>query len=222
MTETTLFRENFFILDDGRVRQFLFVSKDQALLIDTGFPDSHVLEAVRKITDAPVKVLLTHADWDHTGGLADFSDCYLHKADWHLVPDGIQLHPLKEGDTFSCGEYRLEALEIPGHTHGSVAFVDWDKKFLLPGDSVQKDGPIYLFGAHRDLQAYIESLEKLLKIRDRVEMILPCHHDCPIDNSFIEKNLQDAIALQKGELKGVKHPSMPCSVFQGQWTQFLF
>ena len=72
MTETTLLMENFYILDDGRVRQFLMKGDDEALLIDTGFEDSHVYEAVRKITDLPVRVILTHGDVDHTGGLKDF------------------------------------------------------------------------------------------------------------------------------------------------------
>ena len=58
MTETTLLMENFYILDDGRVRQFLITGEDEALLIDTGFEDSHVYEAVRKITDLPVRVVL--------------------------------------------------------------------------------------------------------------------------------------------------------------------
>ena len=54
-----------------------------------------------------------------------------------------------------------------GHTYGSVALIDWEKKLLLPGDTVQKEGPIYMFGLHRNLDLYIESLERLLKIRDR-------------------------------------------------------
>ena len=101
MITSTLFMEHFYILDDGRVRQFLIVGEDQALLIDTGFPDSHVYEAVRKITALPVRVLLTHGDIDHTGGLADFGGCFLHKADWKLVKDpAVHLEPLAEGTHF--------------------------------------------------------------------------------------------------------------------------
>lgn len=36
MTKIQLFAENFYILDDGRVRQFLILGEDEALLIDTG------------------------------------------------------------------------------------------------------------------------------------------------------------------------------------------
>ena len=54
MTQVRLFMENLYILDDGRVRQFLIVGEKEALLVDTGFLDSHVYEAVQSITDLPV------------------------------------------------------------------------------------------------------------------------------------------------------------------------
>lgn len=217
-----LFMDHFYVLDDGRVRQFLIVGEQEALLIDTGFADSRVYERVRKITKLPVTVLMTHADMDHAGGLKDFGACFLHTGDWNLVKEDIQLKALKEGDVFSCGDYRLEVLEIPGHTYGSVAFADWDKKLLLPGDSVQKDGPIYMFGAHRNLDLYIASQKKLCGLADRIETILPCHHPYPISPAYIERNLQDALALKNGELKGVRHPALPCFSYKGTWTEFYY
>ncbi len=220
MIQTKSFREHFYLLEDGdRVRQFLITGEEEALLIDTGFPDSHVADAVRPLTSAPVKVLLTHGDGDHTGGLKDFGSCYLHPGDWDMVRDPVQLSPLREGDVFSCGGYRLEVIEIPGHTPGSVAFFDREHRLLLPGDSVQV-GPTFLFGERRDLPKYIESLRKLLSWQDMVDAILPCHHTCPIDASYIAKNLADAIALEQGQLSGTPHPFMPCHVYQGEWTTF--
>ena len=222
MTETALFMDNFYILDDGRVRQFLIIGEEDALLIDTGFEDSHVYEAVRKITDLPVKVILTHGDGDHAGGLKDFGECYLHKGDWHLIQDGVQLQPLSEGDAFECGGYRFETVEIPGHTYGSVAFFDREKRLLLPGDSVQKAGPIYMFGEHRNLDLYIRSQKKLLALANQVDTIIPCHHEYPIGPEYIGRNLEDAEALKNGELKGEKHPVMPCYSCKGKWTEFYY
>ncbi|WP_294521386.1 MBL fold metallo-hydrolase [uncultured Pseudoflavonifractor sp.] len=222
MTETRKFGENFYILDDGRVRQFLITGPKEALLIDTGFPDSGVYQAVKAITDKPVKVVLTHGDWDHTGGLGQFRECWLHPRDWHLVEGDVTLHPLQDGDVFTCGGYRLEVMEIPGHTYGSVAFFDRERKLLLPGDSVQKGGPIFMFGSHRNLDLYIESLRELRGLSGQVETILPCHHPCPIDFSYVEKNLEDAVALKKGALKGTKHPTLPCVSYRGRWTEFYY
>lgn len=222
MTQAKLFMDQFYILDDGRVREFLIIGEDEALLIDTGFEDSEVAAAVKNITDLPVKIIMTHGDKDHTGGLRDFGSCYLHQGDWHLVNDEIELHPICEGDIFTCGEYCLEAVEIPGHTYGSVAFIDWEKKLMLPGDSVQKKGPIYMFGDHRNLDLYLESQKKLCGLMDRVETIIPCHHEYPISPDWIEKNWKDAIALKNGELPGIRHPFMNCYSYQGRWTEFLY
>lgn len=222
MNGTKQFMDNFYILDDGRVRQFLIVGEKEALLVDTGFEDSGVYESVRAVTELPVRVIMTHGDMDHAGGLKDFGKCYLNEKDWHLISDGTELKPLNEGDVFECGGYRFETIEIPGHTFGSVAFFEREKRLLLPGDSVQKDGPIFMFGDHRSLDLYIESQKKLCALADGIDTILPCHHDYPVTPDYIEKNLKDAVALKNGELSGTKHPFLPCCSYHGNWTEFYF
>lgn len=221
MLQTQALADNLYMLYDGMVRQFLLTAPDKALLLDTGFAGSQVLEAVRGLTDAPVQVLLTHGDPDHAGGLEEFAEAWLHEKDWHLVHGSTRLHPLREGDTFTCGDYRLEVIEIPGHTYGSVAFADWDKGMLFAGDSVQKEGPIYLFGAHRNLGLYIQSQEKLARMAHRFRTVYPCHHACPVTPDYIAKNLEDARALRAGTLTGQPTPGMPCLTYQGQWTAFF-
>lgn len=119
-------QEDLYMLDDGRVRQFALLGCGGAILLDTGFADSEVLAAMRTLTDAPLRVLLTHGDPDHAGGLGDFAEAWLHEKDWHLVHAATKLHPLWEGDVFRCGSWELQVLEIPGHTYGSVAFADFN------------------------------------------------------------------------------------------------
>ncbi len=222
MIEIREYSDHFYILEEERVREFLMVGEKEALLIDTGFADSHVAKAVRQVTSLPVRLLLTHGDKDHIGGLEDFGECYLHEGDWHLIPQGIVLHPLREKQVFRCAGYRLEVVEIPGHTYGSVAFVDWEKRLMLPGDSVQKKGPIYMFGKHRNLDLYIESQKKLCGLMDRIDTILPCHHEYPVTPDWIEKNLADAQDLRDGKFTGTPHPVMNCYSYPGTWTEFYY
>ena len=219
MIQVTEFQEHFYLLDDGRVRQFLFTEPGRALLIDTGFPDSHVLASVRTVTDAPVTVVLTHGDPDHAGGLGDFDGAYLHRGDWALA-GGVPFHPLEEGDTFSCGGYGLEVLEIPGHTAGSVALLDRKKRLLLPGDSVQRHGAVYLFGAHRNSAQYLQSLRKLAELEPEVDTILPCHGDVPLPGAYLRQALADGEALLRDELPAERHPALPCWICHGQGTDF--
>ena len=213
-------QEDLYMLDDGRVRQFLILGSNAALLLDTGFTDSDVLTAVRTVTDAPLQVLLTHGDLDHAGGLGNFEEAWLHEKDWNLVHASTRLHPLREGDTFCCGDWKLQVIEIPGHTYGSVAFADFEKKVLFSGDSVQKGGPIYLFGSHRNLNLYIQSERKLEAMACRFETIYPCHHFCPVTPDYIGKNRQDAEALQAGILPNEPTPGMPCRTYHGRWADF--
>lgn len=213
-------QEDLYMLDDGRVRQFLILGSNAALLLDTGFTDSDVPTAVRTVTDAPLQVLLTHGDLDHAGGLGNFEEAWLHEKDWNLVHASTRLHPLREGDTFCCGDWKLQVIEIPGHTYGSVAFADFEKKVLFSGDSVQKGGPIYLFGSHRNLNLYIQSERKLEAMACRFETIYPCHHFCPVTPDYIGKNRQDAEALQAGILPNEPTPGMPCRTYHGRWTDF--
>lgn len=47
--------------------------------------------------------------------ILDDGRVHLHEADWHLIKGDIRLRPLKEGDLFECGGYRLETIEGEKH-----------------------------------------------------------------------------------------------------------
>lgn len=214
--------EGFYALEDARVRQFLVLGEERALLFDTGFGDTEVLAAVRTLTDLPIDLVLTHGDPDHVGGLGDFTSCRLHPGDWHKITAPVSLTPLAEGDVLRCGRFAFEVIAIPGHTPGSVAFYDRVQKILLPGDSVQQGGPIYMFGPDRDLPRYIQSLEKLAAQIPADVAVFPCHSACPIDASFIARDLADARALRDGKLASEAHPALPCRLYHGEAVDFLY
>ena len=71
--EVTEYAKDLYILDDGQVREFLIIGRNEAILIDTGFPETKIINEVQKLTSFPLKVLLTHGDGDHCGGL-DFKN----------------------------------------------------------------------------------------------------------------------------------------------------
>lgn len=60
---------------------FLIVGKQKALLIDTGFGIRGLREEVRKITDKPVIVAVTHSHFGVVGGSGEFDEVLIHKAD---------------------------------------------------------------------------------------------------------------------------------------------
>lgn len=218
----TEFSPNFYILDDQRVREFLIIGEKEAILIDTGFADTPIMEEIQKLTCFPIKVILTHGDHDHTGGLKYFNSCYFHKADETLIQPACSFHYLKEGEHIDIGQYHFEVIEIPGHTRGSIALFEKERQWLIVGDTVQKEGPIYMFGKHRHLDSYIESLKKLQGYQGAIQWVLPSHHECPISPKYITYCLEEAKRLRDGKLLGTPNDKMPCSVYQGQYVSFYY
>lgn len=60
---------------------YLLCGRERALLIDTGLGVADMGAVVRSLTKLPVLAVLTHAHWDHMGGLNCFSRIAVHKAE---------------------------------------------------------------------------------------------------------------------------------------------
>lgn len=202
--------KNIWAIDQQGVRSFLLVGEDGAILIDTCFGGDLASVCRELCGDKPVTLLTTHADPDHIGGDGQFPAQYLHLADF-LRYEAVSKHsahakPLAEGNTFTAGEFTLEVVYIPGHTPGSVAFLDRKHKFLIAGDTVQ-NGSVFMFGEGRDLRAYLESVKKLEDLRQEgaFDTVYASHGVSRISADI----LPDLIALAQELLAGKGTPVGP-------------
>ena len=68
---------------------YLVQGKDYALLIDTmmGFGNLH--EFCKTLTDKPIKLVNTHAHWDHIGGNFNFEEFYIHHREITLFQESL-------------------------------------------------------------------------------------------------------------------------------------
>ena len=68
---------------------YLVQGKDYALLIDTmmGFGNLH--EFCKTLTDKPIKLVNTHAHWDHIGGNFNFEEFYIHHREIALFQESL-------------------------------------------------------------------------------------------------------------------------------------
>lgn len=87
--------EDTYILSEYRHREethsYLLCGRERALLIDTGLGAADISAAVRALTPLPVSVVLTHAHWDHIGGLARFPARAVHRAERRWLTDTFPL-----------------------------------------------------------------------------------------------------------------------------------
>ena len=103
-----------------------------------------------------------------------------------------------DGQEVDLGNRILELIHIPGHTKGSVAIYDKKSKALFAGDTVQ-DGFVYMFGGHRDTDAYGKSLEKLIARKNDINVYYACHGTLELPNDYPEKMLVDWEKTLAGE-----------------------
>jgi glyoxylase-like metal-dependent hydrolase (beta-lactamase superfamily II) len=91
---------------------------------------------------------------------------------------------INAGDQFDLGDRTLEAVATPGHTHGSMSFLDRHARILFVGDFVYQDTFFVQF-EDSDITEYIQSLENMLARMDEFDKIYPAHGKNPLPNTFL-------------------------------------
>ena len=197
--------ENTWRLEDGGVRFFLLTGTERALLIDSGMNVHDARDIAAGLTDLPLSLLNTHADRDHVGSNAQFERFYMHpaeEANYRRDGRGGEIVPIAGGDVLDLGGRPLEIIELPGHTPGSVAVLDVKHRVLISGDPIQEHGRIFMFGAHRNMDAYIESLERLEARLGDFDEIWPSHADIPIPPDTVGRLRNGARDVLAGRVPG--------------------
>lgn len=205
--------EDTWSIEDGMVRFFLLKGTEKALLIDSGMHVEHVKDLAKDLLkeagafvgkEPVIELLNTHADGDHCFGNKEFDWFYLHEADWpHYEKQfgtGADMRPVKDGDVIDLGDRPLEIIEIPGHTFGSIAILDVNRRALFSGDSVQ-DGKIFLFGEHRDLDMFPAALLKLDAMTDRFDVVYPSHATLKLEADSVGTVFDACEAVFHGEVE---------------------
>ena len=206
MAEVIKINDNTWKIEDGMVRFFLFCGTKKAALIDSGMTVSNTKEIAEGLTDLPIIMVNTHADPDHISGNASFDEVYMSPTEEGNYKDNngaCKIISIREGDVIDLGDRTLKVIDIPGHTPGSVAFLDEKYRVLVSGDSVQ-DGIIFMFGDKRDLNVYIESMKHLLEFDGQYDDIYAMHGSFPVKGELIGKLIEGAKQIQEGKASGTE------------------
>ncbi len=120
-----------------------------------------------------------------------------------------ELQAVKQGDVFDLGGRKLEVVEVPGHTKGSICLLDAANKLVFTGDN--DNSLVWLFLKDcTPLDVYLQSLEKLQARNAEYEKILP-GHGTPLEKDFVG----DQIACVRSILDGSCPAVEPYKSFAG-------
>jgi glyoxylase-like metal-dependent hydrolase (beta-lactamase superfamily II) len=185
---------NIYLIDGGT----------EYALMDVGFLDelNDVLELTRQMgfsLSACKLILATHADVDHTQGLArarEMLKCPVaaHPRSVQALEDGDEIltyaridaqgiqipmprckvdQTIDDGDLIQIGDKTLEVWSTPGHTAGQLSFRMGD--LLFSGDNIFRDGCVGVIDAHHGSNL-VDFLASLNRIRaSDVQFLLPSH-----------------------------------------------
>ena len=197
--------ENTWRIEDDGVRFFLLAGENKALLIDSGMQVHNAKEIAEGLVDLPIELLNTHADMDHVGSNEEFDSFYMNPAEasnyYNTNKKTGTIIPVSDGDIIDLGGREIEIITLPGHTPGSIAALDINNRVLISGDPIQ-DGDIFMFGVQREMHAYLLSLEKLEKYKERFDTIYPSHGTFPVGPELIDALHEGAIRVMNGEVEG--------------------
>lgn len=144
---------------------YIISEDDSVLVIDPGFADQKIIDIIKqgRLEKPKVSILLTHGHADHFMG-ADFiltkfpnSTIYISEKDESYLFDsnkncarmfGLDIvlqaksnvKTIKEGDVITCGKYKLRVVETPGHTPGSIVYIEDSQETVFAGDTLFHGG----------------------------------------------------------------------------------
>jgi glyoxylase-like metal-dependent hydrolase (beta-lactamase superfamily II) len=149
---------------------YLIEGKSKGVLIDTGMGKGDLAGLVKGLTTLPVEVAITHGHGDHVGQISQFDGAviYMSEKDKGFIPKTLDTGKfvwVKDGDRIDLGGGQtLEAIEVPGHSAGSLMFLDRAGKTLAVGDAIGSGMGAWLFiPGTPSLAEYRDTLKRLEK-----------------------------------------------------------
>jgi glyoxylase-like metal-dependent hydrolase (beta-lactamase superfamily II) len=119
---------------------------------------------------------------------------------WDSVETSDLDIPVKDGDVLRFDELQFRVIETPGHSGGSVCYLEESTGTLLTGDSVMGDGFFTGTPQIENYPAYIASMERLKAFE--VKQVLTDHTD-PLDGTELIPLLEKSQACAKRMLEAV-------------------
>ncbi len=202
-------------LSDNYIWVIHGTDESKILLVDPG-EATPVLAYIKKYNLTLEGILLTHHHFDHSRGISTLLTHYPHIPVYSSQIDTVPrvTHWVKEGDkiVFSNLNAPISILDIPGHTHGHIAFIY--QNALFSGDTLFSVGCGKVFEGTMSQMA--DSLNKLKQLSP--DTLVYCGHEYTLANIAFAQIVDPhnlALKQRKKQVQNLRkqnHPSLPITL----------
>ncbi len=132
---------------------------------------------------------------------------------WKETPEGFDRNryeskpfaitkTIEDGEVMDLGGRKLEVLLTPGHAPDALCLLDRENRLLLTGDTFYP-AALYAHLPGSDFALYRQTAQRLAKLRDDVDFVLPAHNE-PLVPSGVLVRMGDAFeAIEASEAEFV-------------------
>jgi len=119
------------------------------------------------------------------------------------VPPFTVTRWLKDGDVVDLGDRKLEVIHTPGHSPDSICMLDRDAGLFWTGDTFYP-GAIYTHLPGGDLDAFINSYERMIALSPQYERLMPSHNEPWVQKTILEEVLEAAQDIRAGKAEYIE------------------
>jgi glyoxylase-like metal-dependent hydrolase (beta-lactamase superfamily II) len=113
------------------------------------------------------------------------------------------LVPIPDGYVFKLGNRDIKVISVPGHTPGSICLLDEKNKLLFTGDNNSPEVWLF-FGESLPVATYLQSLQKLSKLKEKFNTLLPGHGPA-LNKGILDDLMQCSKLIISGKCKTKPH-----------------
>lgn len=166
---------------------FVINKENDCLVIDPGDDGGFILEEIQKSKLEPQAILVTHGHFDHLMASGEiqqsfpnvsfyinYNDFFLLKrlkktAEYFLGYKPVilpikKIKNLKQIELLEINNFKLQVIDTPGHTPGSVCFYFQKEKILFSGDTLFKNAIGRYDFSYGKKNQLIKSLKKIISL----------------------------------------------------------
>jgi glyoxylase-like metal-dependent hydrolase (beta-lactamase superfamily II) len=169
--------------------------------------NAHCFESVR-MSEKDREVFKLHTNRAYLESLLDMTPMPARLVARFIARPILNVHPeasttpFEEGTVFDLGGRSVEVIETPGHSTGSVCFLERGRGRLYSGDTVCDMGILLHLDGCESVTTFLDSIRKLKKLSGDFSEMCTGHRQIRIDLRYLDEYEECAAGIISGKIAG--------------------